>query len=48
MATVEAVRQATGPGFELMIDAHTWWRMGDFDYDYDTVLKLAAEFGRIG
>ncbi|HEU4423315.1 MAG TPA: mandelate racemase/muconate lactonizing enzyme family protein [Pilimelia sp.] len=45
VATVDAVRRATGADFELMIDAHTWWRMGDFDYDYDTVVALAKAFG---
>jgi len=47
VATVEAVREATGPGFELMIDAHTWWRMGDFDYSYETVVEMAEAFGRL-
>ncbi|MDX1984231.1 MAG: mandelate racemase/muconate lactonizing enzyme family protein [Bryobacteraceae bacterium] len=41
---VEAVRQmrmATGPGFELMVDAHTWWRMGDRSYSPETVEQVA-------
>lgn len=42
---VEAVRQmreATGPDFELMIDAHSWWRMGDRSYTAETVAAVAA------
>src|SRR5258707_13384154 len=31
--TVRLMRQAAGPDFDLMVDAHTWWRMGDRSYD---------------
>jgi L-alanine-DL-glutamate epimerase-like enolase superfamily enzyme len=47
---IEAVRQvraAAGPDFDIMIDAHTWWRMGDRSYSPETVERLAgamAEF----
>jgi L-alanine-DL-glutamate epimerase-like enolase superfamily enzyme len=41
LATVAAMRKATGPGFGLMIDAHSWWRMGDRSYDFRTVARLA-------
>jgi L-alanine-DL-glutamate epimerase-like enolase superfamily enzyme len=43
---VEAVRQvraASGPDFDIMIDAHTWWRMGDRSYSRETVERVAAE-----
>jgi L-alanine-DL-glutamate epimerase-like enolase superfamily enzyme len=43
---VEAVRQmrrAVGPDIDLMVDAHTWWRMGDRSYSLETVEQLAAE-----
>ena len=45
--TVELMRKATGARFDLMVDAHTWWRMGDHSYSDDTVTDLArrmAEF----
>lgn len=48
---LEAVRQARaglGPDLDLMVDAHTWWRMGDRSYSEATVHELAAELGRIG
>ena len=42
-ADVEAVRlmrRAVGSDADLMIDAHTWWRMGDRSYSYDTVAQV--------
>lgn len=41
LRTVELMRQATGPDFGLMIDAHSWWRMGDQSYSLETVTGLA-------
>jgi L-alanine-DL-glutamate epimerase-like enolase superfamily enzyme len=45
---VKMVREALGPDLDLMVDAHTWWRMGDRSYSEATVHELAAEMGRIG
>jgi L-alanine-DL-glutamate epimerase-like enolase superfamily enzyme len=39
--TVRLMRQAVGPDFDLMVDAHTWWRMGDRSYSLETVEQLA-------
>jgi L-alanine-DL-glutamate epimerase-like enolase superfamily enzyme len=41
LEAVERMRRATGTGFGLMIDAHSWWRMGDRSYDFETVARLA-------
>jgi L-alanine-DL-glutamate epimerase-like enolase superfamily enzyme len=41
--TVRLMREATGQSFDLMIDAHTWWRMGDQNYSYETVQRVAEE-----
>jgi L-alanine-DL-glutamate epimerase-like enolase superfamily enzyme len=41
--TVRLMRAATGPDFGLMIDAHSWWRMGDRSYGFDEVAAVAAE-----
>ena len=41
--TVRRMREATGPDFGLMVDAHSWWRMGDRSYDFDTVASVARE-----
>src|SRR5258708_5380934 len=48
VATVEAMRRATGPadGFGLMVDAHSWWRMGDKSYTPAMVADLAATMSR--
>ncbi len=48
MEAVRLMREATGPDFDLMVDAHTWWRMGDRSYDPQTVERMAeglAEYG---
>lgn len=39
--TVRLMREAVGPQVGLMIDAHSWWRMGDHNYSRDTVNDLA-------
>lgn len=46
--TVELMRRATGADFGLMVDAHSWWRMGDRNYSYETVTSVAAEMGKLG
>jgi L-alanine-DL-glutamate epimerase-like enolase superfamily enzyme len=42
--TVKLMREATGKDFGLMIDAHSWWRMGDKNYSLDTVTRLTQAF----
>jgi L-alanine-DL-glutamate epimerase-like enolase superfamily enzyme len=45
--TLCLMREAVGPEVGLMIDAHSWWRMGDRSYSRTTVAELAkamAEF----
>lgn len=47
LKTVRLMREATGDDFGLMVDAHTWWRMGDRSYGAETVSRMAndlAEF----
>jgi len=41
LKTVRLMREAVGPEVELMVDAHAWWRMGDRNYDWQTVERLA-------
>src|SRR5882724_78196 len=48
LETVRQMREAVGPDFDLMVDAHTWWRMGDRDYTPDTIAKLAEDFSQFG
>ncbi len=44
LKTVELMRAAVGPKLGLMIDAHSWWRMGDRNYSPETVAELARAF----
>lgn len=41
LETVRLMRAAVGPKIGLMIDAHSWWRMGDLSYSADAVAGLA-------
>src|SRR5262249_19174926 len=46
LAAVERMRRAVGPDVDLMVDAHTWWRMGDRSYSFDTVAQLFQDMGK--
>jgi L-alanine-DL-glutamate epimerase-like enolase superfamily enzyme len=46
LRTVELMRKATGPDFGLMVDAHTWWRMGDRNYSDETVARMAKDLAQ--
>src|SRR6266404_3060765 len=41
LETIKLIREAVGPDFDLMVDAHTWWRMGDRNYVAATIDHLA-------
>lgn len=41
LKTLESMRKATGPDMQLMIDAHTWWRMGEKSYSTTIIHELA-------
>ena len=43
LETVRLMRRAVGPDFDLMVNAHTWWRMGDRNYSLETVQQLAED-----
>jgi len=43
LETLRLMRNAVGPDFDLMVDGHTWWRMGDRNYDLESVERLARE-----
>jgi L-alanine-DL-glutamate epimerase-like enolase superfamily enzyme len=42
LEAIRLMRRAAGPDVHLMVDAHTWWRMGDRSYDFATVEHLAG------
>ncbi|MBI3472677.1 MAG: mandelate racemase/muconate lactonizing enzyme family protein, partial [Candidatus Solibacter usitatus] len=43
LEAVRRIRQAVGPDFDLMVDAHTWWRMGDRSYTPEIVDQMAKD-----
>jgi L-alanine-DL-glutamate epimerase-like enolase superfamily enzyme len=43
LETMRQTRAAVGPDFELMVDAHTWWRMGDRSYSLESIESLARQ-----
>jgi L-alanine-DL-glutamate epimerase-like enolase superfamily enzyme len=47
LAAVQHMREAVGPDVGLMIDAHSWWRMGDLSYSPQTVTDLARELAAL-
>ena len=44
LETVKLMREAVGPDFDLMVDAHTWWRMGNRNYVSAMIDQLAEKF----
>jgi L-alanine-DL-glutamate epimerase-like enolase superfamily enzyme len=46
LKTVELMRKTVGPNVGLMVDAHSWWRMGDKSYSAETVTELAREMAK--
>lgn len=47
LAAVRQMRDAVGPDVGLMIDAHSWWRMGNLSYSPQTVAELAREMAAL-
>jgi L-alanine-DL-glutamate epimerase-like enolase superfamily enzyme len=41
LETLSLMREAVGANIGVMVDAHSWWRMGDRSYSFDTVSELA-------
>lgn len=42
---IRGIRREVGPDTELMVDAHSWWRMGEKSYSETTVHEIARELG---
>ncbi|MBI2688817.1 MAG: mandelate racemase/muconate lactonizing enzyme family protein [Acidobacteria bacterium] len=45
LEAVRQMREAVGPDFGIMVDAHSWWRMGDRSYTPETIADLARAMG---
>ena len=48
LETVRLTREAVGPEMDIMLDAHTWWRMGDRSYPPERIERLAREMAGYG
>jgi L-alanine-DL-glutamate epimerase-like enolase superfamily enzyme len=48
LKTIELMRKAAGNNTALMVDAHTWWRMGDRSYTPEIISRLAKEMAAYG
>jgi L-alanine-DL-glutamate epimerase-like enolase superfamily enzyme len=46
LKTVHLIRDAVGPKVGIMVDAHTWWRMGDRSYTPKLIEQLARDMAR--
>lgn len=46
LRTLELMRKATGPDMGLMVDAHTWWRMGNKSYTPEMIHELARAMSK--
>jgi L-alanine-DL-glutamate epimerase-like enolase superfamily enzyme len=42
--TLNLIRETVGDEMDIMIDAHTWWKMGDKSYSYDQIRELITDF----
>jgi len=45
LETVRRMRDAVGTDFDLIVDAHTWWQIGDRNYLQATIDGLAEKLG---
>lgn len=40
LRTLKLIREAVGPDMNVMVDAHTWWKLGDLSYSREEVVGL--------
>ncbi len=45
---IRLMREAVGPSFGIMVDAHSWWRMGDRSYTPAMIEDLAGRLAEYG
>ncbi|MCP4263875.1 MAG: mandelate racemase/muconate lactonizing enzyme family protein [Planctomycetes bacterium] len=43
LQAIALMREAVGPDAGIMVDAHTWWRMGNKNYSFETIAKLTHD-----
>ena len=40
LRTLQLIREAVGPEMDVMIDAHTWWKLREHSYSFEEVVDL--------
>lgn len=40
--SLAAIRRAVGDGMAIMVDAHTWWKLGERSYPFERVVALVS------
>jgi L-alanine-DL-glutamate epimerase-like enolase superfamily enzyme len=40
LRTLRLIREAVGPDMDVMVDAHTWWKLGDQSYGFEATVDL--------
>jgi L-alanine-DL-glutamate epimerase-like enolase superfamily enzyme len=43
LRTLELIRERVGPEMDVMVDAHTWWKLGEQSYGFDATVDLIEE-----
>lgn len=43
LETLRLIRDAVGPDMDVMIDAHTWWKLGSQSYSLEEITDLVRE-----
>lgn len=46
--TLQLIQEAVSDDVDIMVDAHTWWKMGEKSYSFDLITELVAEFADLG
>lgn len=46
--TLRLIHETVGDEMDVMIDAHTWWKMGDRSYSFDQIRELLTDFQEYG
>lgn len=44
LQTIQLIREEVGETMDIMVDAHTWWKMGDKSYSFDQIQELISKF----
>lgn len=43
LRTLRLIRDAVGPEMDVMVDAHTWWKLGEKSYSFSEIVELVDD-----